>query len=101
LHAKFKQEESKKEFWKKKKGKNQYKDKKKHGDKPESSKNGGESSKNQGKNLIKRRYNALIVIILATLLLNIGSIKIGKEISRSKKQMLLKKIQTQILTLLC
>jgi len=38
LLAKFKQEESKKEFWKKKKGNNQYKDKQKHGDKAESSK---------------------------------------------------------------
>ena len=45
LLARFMQEESKKEFWKKRKGKNHQK----HGDKPKSSKSGGESSKNQGK----------------------------------------------------
>ena len=51
LLARFKQEESKKEFWKKKKGKNHQK----HGDKPESSKSGGESSKNQGKKFDKKK----------------------------------------------
>jgi len=51
LLARFKQEEFKKEFWKKKKGKNYQK----HGDKPESSKSRGESSKNQGKNFDKKK----------------------------------------------
>jgi len=51
LLARFKQEESKKEFWKKKKEKNHQK----HGDKPESSKNGGESSKNQGNKFDKKK----------------------------------------------
>jgi hypothetical protein len=46
LLARFKQQESKKDLWKKRKGKNNQK----QGDKPESSKNGAESSsKNQGK----------------------------------------------------
>lgn len=55
LLARFKQEESKKEFWKTKKGKNQYIDKEKHNDKPESSKSGGESSKNKGKKFDKKQ----------------------------------------------
>jgi len=54
LLARSKQEESKKEFRKTKKGKNQYIDKQKHSDKPESSKSGGESSKNQGKKFDKK-----------------------------------------------
>jgi len=49
LLARFKQEESKKACWKKKKGNNKNIDKQKHNDKLESSKSGGESSRNQGK----------------------------------------------------
>lgn len=49
LLARFKQEESKKVFWKTKKG-----NKQKHNDKPKSSKSGGESSKNQGKKFDKK-----------------------------------------------
>jgi len=96
LLARLKQEESKKEFWKKKKRKNQYKDKQKHGDKPESSKSGGE-----GRNLIRRRYNALIVISMDIMLLNVGPIKVERERTRSKKQMLLRKIPILILIQSC
>jgi len=97
LLARFKQEESKKEFCKKKKVKNHQK----HGDKPESSKSGGESSKNQGKKFDKRRYNALIVTSMNVMLLNAGSIKIERERTKSKKQMLLMKIHILMLIQSC
>jgi len=51
LLARFKKEESKKEFSKKEKGKGQYKDKHKRDEKPKTSKDGGDSSKNHGKNI--------------------------------------------------
>jgi len=95
--ARFKQEESKKELWKKKKGKNHQK----HGYKPESSKSGGESSKNQGKKFDKKKDNALIVTSMDIMLVNASSTKIEMERTKRKKQMFPMKIHSMMLIQSC
>jgi hypothetical protein len=101
LLARFKHQESKKEFSKTKKGKNQYIDKQKHSHKPESSKNGGESSKNHGKKFDKKNVQCFNCdkygYYVSKCWFNIDRTRK----TRSKKQMLLKKIQILILIQSC
>lgn len=55
----------------------------------------------KGRNLTRRRYNALIVISMNIMLLNDGSTKIERERTKSKKQMFLKKIHILMMIWSC
>jgi len=54
----------------------------------------------KGRNLI-RKYNALTMISMDIMLLNFGSIKIKRERTKNKKQVLLTKMQILILIWSC